>query len=820
MKKKTTMLLMFLFLLTTLFVITACNRTSVYTLEYYAAEGGRIEGEVLQTVESGKSGTKVTAVADKGYEFVEWSDGVTTATRTDENIEENFSVTARFDIATYNLHYLTDGNGTIEGNAKQTAKYGENGTEVKAVPDEGYKFVKWSDGVTTAVRADKNIKGNISVEAKFEKITFTVRYIADENGTIEGKAKKTQIIKYGEAGTEVTAIPNEGYEFVEWSDGVTTAARTDKNVRENISVEAKFERIVCVVRYTTDGNGTINGKAEQAVNYGENAFEVTAMPKEGYEFVRWSDGMTSFRRKDKEVKKDIIVTAEFRKKVMSVNYMTSDGSLGLIVNAEENRPTTLLHYDVEYGEAAPVVIAVPNYDVYGEEEEEYAFLGWSDGVMTRERHDLCVTSSTWNVTAYFGYKIEYKVNGDVGGKIEGTAEQKILPDRMGETITAVADEGYVFAGWSDLSWEAERRDEVGHPTGSLPYGRNLEFIAYFEPVKKMFIYDYGIASGIPLASSKTIYRDNLEGLSFTRPTHIGYKFCGWYADKEYKTRVVSEDNVYMLGYYGFMLDTYKLYSKWEKKDEPEEKPVFKILVVFLNEINATLEPCRYDNFGPPRDVHYLMTSFEREYCSLAPILMSDYLNEWFRGEVVFEVDSYYMLESVGSESFNFVPGVSGAYEISKVRLLPSFIHSYHSLLSVFSVNDYDNYLTNGGIAGAASRKYGDIFIEKFFMGALINYIPLQDELNEIKTDPEEAADFVHTFLHEFVHTCEMMYPSGEIKDYHESVAHYISTVKYDRMEATRLYLLGEMTYEDGSVGGIPKDFWGGDKADEMLEIIW
>lgn len=41
---------------------------------------------------------------------------------------------------------------------------------VIAVPNEGYRFVKWSDGVTTALRHDCNIIAYFRVEAIFEKI--------------------------------------------------------------------------------------------------------------------------------------------------------------------------------------------------------------------------------------------------------------------------------------------------------------------------------------------------------------------------------------------------------------------------------------------------------------------------------------------------------------------------------------------------------------------------------------------------------------------------------------------------------------------------
>lgn len=51
----------------------------------------------------------------------------------------------------------------------------------------------------------------------------------------------SQAVYYGENGTEVTAIPNIDYEFVEWSDGITTADRQDKYVEKSITVTAIFK---------------------------------------------------------------------------------------------------------------------------------------------------------------------------------------------------------------------------------------------------------------------------------------------------------------------------------------------------------------------------------------------------------------------------------------------------------------------------------------------------------------------------------------------------------------------------------------------------
>ena len=60
-------------------------------------------------------GTAVTAVPDTGYHFVEWSDSVATATRTDTNVTADISVTASFAINEYTLTYTAGANGTISG---------------------------------------------------------------------------------------------------------------------------------------------------------------------------------------------------------------------------------------------------------------------------------------------------------------------------------------------------------------------------------------------------------------------------------------------------------------------------------------------------------------------------------------------------------------------------------------------------------------------------------------------------------------------------------------------------------------------------------
>ncbi len=215
---------------------------NIYTLAYAAGTGGTISGTSPQTVNQGASGTAVTAVANAGYHFVNWSDGSTANPRTDANVSANVSVTAYFAINTYTLTYAAGTGGTISGTSPQTVNQGASGTAVTAVANAGYHFVNWSDGSTANPRTDANVSANVSVTAQFAINTRTLTYTAGTGGTISGTSPQT--VNQGASGTAVTAVANAGYRFVKWSDGSTTNARTEANVAADLVVTAQFAKVV------------------------------------------------------------------------------------------------------------------------------------------------------------------------------------------------------------------------------------------------------------------------------------------------------------------------------------------------------------------------------------------------------------------------------------------------------------------------------------------------------------------------------------------------------------------------------------------------
>ncbi|MEI7955691.1 MAG: InlB B-repeat-containing protein [Verrucomicrobiota bacterium] len=223
---------------TTNFSLTTNANISTRTLTYSAGANGSISGTTPQTVDYGADGTAVTAVADSGYHFVNWSDRVLTASRKDLAVTTDITVTANFNSNTHTLTYSAGANGSITGITPQTDADGTDGSAVTAVADSGYHFVGWSDGVLTASRTDLAVTTDITVTANFDSNSRTLTYIAGANGSISGTTPQT--VAYGADGTAVTAVANSGYHFVYWSDGVMTASRTDLAVTTDRTVTASF----------------------------------------------------------------------------------------------------------------------------------------------------------------------------------------------------------------------------------------------------------------------------------------------------------------------------------------------------------------------------------------------------------------------------------------------------------------------------------------------------------------------------------------------------------------------------------------------------
>lgn len=128
---------------------------------------------------------------------------------------------------------------------------------------------------------------------------YTITFTSDSNGIISGSASQ-QVTANGSA-TAVTAVGNNGYHFVNWTDASTNAVISTANpltistVTANQTIKANFTADSASTSWqvsfgTGTGSGSITGTLVQNVTNGASASTVTAVPSPGFVFTNWIDG--------------------------------------------------------------------------------------------------------------------------------------------------------------------------------------------------------------------------------------------------------------------------------------------------------------------------------------------------------------------------------------------------------------------------------------------------------------------------------------------------------------------------------------------------
>lgn len=287
-------------------------------------------------------------------------------------------------------------------------------------------------------------------------LEFTLAYLADEHGAIDGEALQT--VAEGGDGTPVTAVPAEGYRFVGWSDGSTDNPRRVMGVSGDLEVTALFALREHTLTYSAGEGGSLEGTSPQVVGHGGEGSPVRAVAARGYRFAGWSDGSAENPRTDRDLAADVEVTAAFSVRRYTLTYTPGEGG------SVDGRATQT----VPHGTAGSPVTAVP--------ADGYRFAGWSDGVETPSRTDRDVTAPL-AVAAEFALR-EHTLTYTAGdhGAVEGPSPQTVLHGGDGSPVTAVADPGYHFVAWSDGVATPTRAD--AGVTGDLSVEASFEVNTY------------------------------------------------------------------------------------------------------------------------------------------------------------------------------------------------------------------------------------------------------------------------------------------------------------------------------------------------------
>jgi hypothetical protein len=311
-----------------------------YAVEFEPTLNGTLRGQLSQTVIEGSSTSPVEAIANPGFEFMEWSNGGKDNPLIVNSVTSDLVLKPSFRVKTSNVNYSSSEGGSVSGDVSQLIVFGGNSNPITAVPDEGYRFVRWSDGSLENPRFDDSVVEDFAVQAEFERKMLFLQFVASEGGRIDGEV--FQSVYYDGDALAVTAVPEVGFEFSGWSDNTNVNPRVVTGATESRVFRANFALMEFDVEYAATTGGSIQGEFNQKIKYGGSAGPVTAVADDGYYFLRWSDGLETPQREDAAVVSDFMVEAIFEESPyvrlsqsgMDVSHAGGSGAVKLETNQE------------------------------------------------------------------------------------------------------------------------------------------------------------------------------------------------------------------------------------------------------------------------------------------------------------------------------------------------------------------------------------------------------------------------------------------------------------------------------------------------------
>lgn len=536
-----------------------------YTITYIL-NGGINNPENRTNYQTGDS-IQLKNPTKKGATFIGWytdKDFTNKIENITSNMTENLTLYAKWVENEYTITYDSKGGSTVE---QTTKTYNEIIEEPISPTKEGYIFIGWF--------TDEELNNK-----------YTFYRMPDENLTLyAGWRKNTCIITFNSnGGNELLPIeivkgtklvkPNdpvkEGYDFVGWylDENLNSQYIFDNKVENDMTLYAKYNKKKYIVNFDTD-NGS--GISSIEVEHGDSIVLSDTTEKTGYRFAGWyKDNNKTEKYNGEEITSNTTLYALWEKKEYTISFQTNGGN-------QIESITKLFDEEVEEP-IAPI-------------KNDYRFAGW----YSDEDFNYVYTfskMSAQNITLYAKWIenehiISYEMNGGINNTgnptsyASGDEIDLLLPEKEGytfenwytdqsltnkiERITGDMNSDLtLYAGWDINKYTIELDTNGGNDISSIEaeYGSVIElpqaekightFKGWYKDIGLTQVYnDEVVTENITLYAAWQLnkYTINFEsdGGSIvnsitdyynskiqapTNPLKEGYRFAGWYSDKE------------------------------------------------------------------------------------------------------------------------------------------------------------------------------------------------------------------------------------------------------------------------------------------------
>lgn len=413
------------------------------TLNANPVEGGQVTKSPEKPTYSPGEEITLTATPNLGYFFSNWSGGASGTTNPlTVPVNNNLAITGNFTAAPPRTLTLTiNGTGTVAKLPdKTTYLHGEQVT-LTAAPGANAEFLNWGVGTPpTTVTTNPlviTMDGDKAVTANFADNIYTLTLLANPVGAGSITPNPVKSAYYNGETVSLTPVPAAGYVFAGWSGDLTgTAVPGQLVMTKNSTVTANFVPAGSfTVQMSVVGLGSVMMDPPGGTYPYGTQVTLTALPGSGQEFIGWSGDLISTDEVETiTVTGNMAITATFAPAgIYSLTLLQSaNGSITADPARDLYAPGQLV-----------ALTAVPN--------PGYIFSSWgNDGAGSTTNPLILTMDGNKTVSAVFEtaplYNLIVTPNGP--GTVVVDPEGSQFTAGTTVTLTATADDGYVFTGWS------------------------------------------------------------------------------------------------------------------------------------------------------------------------------------------------------------------------------------------------------------------------------------------------------------------------------------------------------------------------------------
>lgn len=370
---------------------------------------------------------------------------------------------------------------------------------------------------------------NVEFEAIWEpSTTYIISYYLDG-----GRNSANNPATYTIDDEIILAKPSKtGYVFDGWHKGFADGERVDKisvGTEGNFVLYARWKVTHYNIRFV--GNNASDGSMGNIDNctYDRNlTLPANKYTKKGYTFTGWNtkaDGSGISYANNATVSRltagggTVTLYAQWKLTSYRITYNTNGGT-----NSRSNPATYTIYDTVNFANPA---------------RKGYVFAGWYTDSAFKNRITTINKGTRWAKTLYakwqvVRYNVHFSGNGSTAGTMTDlknyTYTRKFnLPDNK------FTRKGYTFAGWNTKAdGKGTKYANKAEVSGISLKNGTVTLYAMWNPVKYKITYNL---NGGTNNSANPSYYTTGAGLTYKNPSKKGYTFAGWYADKNFKTKV-------------------------------------------------------------------------------------------------------------------------------------------------------------------------------------------------------------------------------------------------------------------------------------------